>query len=129
MQKNWKKEIARDIVALGGIPFYMVIIARATVIRSRYPLFIYQLLIAAFVLFILSKIIRKSNLHIARGLILAVFSTVFYKDFIYTIFASMLWICMIFSLSYLKLKNKEIAKGISLGALSTLISYYLSPLL
>lgn len=126
MPKNWKKEIARDTIALGSIPFYSIVIVRAVI--GRYAPFVYQLLIALAAIFVLSKI-KSSNQHIARALVLVVFSSLFYKDILYTLFASLLWAIMIFSSLYLKVKAKGIANGALFGAVSTAISYYLTSLL
>jgi hypothetical protein len=43
----------------------------------------------------------------------------------YTFFAVALWLMMVISLRYLKIKGKEISKGILFGAISTVVSYYL----
>ncbi len=123
---NWKKEITRDTVALGSIPFYFVILVRAVI--GKYAPFVYQLLIALIILFISAKIIG-SNQHIARGLIIVVFSSLFYKDILFTVFASVLLAMVILSLLYLKVEGKEVAKGALLGAISVTISFYLTPLL
>lgn len=126
MPKNWKKEIARDTIALGSIPFYSIVIIRAVI--GKYAPFVYQLLIALVIIFVLSKL-KNANQHIARGIVLVVFSSMFYKDVLYTIFASLLWIGMIFSSFYLKVKGKEIANGAIYGIVSSAISYYLVSLL
>jgi len=126
MAKNWKREIARDFVALGSIPFYFIVIIRAII--GQFPPFIYQLVIALFVILILSKIIKNSNEYVARGLVLVVFTSLFYKATLYTIFAFLLWFMMIVSSSYLKVKPNEIVKGILFGALSVIISYGLASL-
>ena len=90
MPKNWKKEIARDTLALGSIPFYFLVIIRAVV--GQYAIFVYQLLIAVIVLFVLSKIIKNSNLHMARAFILVIFTSLFYNDLFYTVFVSLFYI-------------------------------------
>lgn len=123
MVKNWKKEVARDIIALGSIPFYFLVIARATV--GMYLAFVYQLAIALPVLIVLSFLIKKSNQYIARGFIVVFFTSLFYKSPLYTVFAFLTWAGMIISLRYLKSKNKEVIKGVVVGIISTLISYYL----
>lgn len=126
MPKNWKKEIARDTIALGSIPFYSIVIIRAVI--GRYSPFVYQLLIALAIIFVLSKL-KNANQHIARGLVLVVFSSLFYKDRLYTVFVSLLWIGMIFSSLYLKVNGREIANGAIYGIVSTAISYYAVSLL
>ena len=113
--------IARDTLALGSIPFYSIVIIRAII--GKYLPFIYQLSIAFIILFIFSKLLKNSNQHIARGLILAVFTSVFYKEIIFTIFAAILFFAMIVSLFYLKVKRNELLKGIISGIVSTAVSY------
>ncbi|MBS3102653.1 hypothetical protein J4458_04350 [Candidatus Woesearchaeota archaeon] len=125
MEKNWKKGIARDVMALGSIPFYFIVIIRAII--GKYAIFVYQLLIAAIILFLLMKIFRKSNAHIARGLILVVFTSLFYRDNLYTTFAFLLWIFMLISGFYIKIKKNEIIKGVLFGVIAASTSYYLSP--
>ena len=123
MVKNWKKEIARDIIALGSIPFYLLVIIRAII--GEYAVFVYQLIIALIVLIVLSLILKNSNQHIARGFIVVSFTSLFYKAPLYTTFAFLTWAGMVLSSKYLKIKNKEIFKGIAIGIISTLASYWL----
>jgi hypothetical protein len=127
MKKDWKKEVARDAIALGSIPFYFIVMIRAII--GQYAIFVYQLLIALAILIISYFIIKKSDMYIARCFVLWVFSSLFYKHALYTVFAFLLWLFVIASSYYLKNKNKAIIKGIILGILSSVIAYYLSPLI
>ena len=127
MPKNWKKEIARDSLAIGSIPFYILVMIRAVI--GQYLIFVYQALIAITVLFILSKIIKNSNLHMARAFILVVFTSIFYNDLFYTVFVFLVFIMMLVSCSYLKIKKAEIGKGILLGIVASLVSYWLAGLI
>jgi len=127
MVKNWKKEIARDLLALGGIPFYFIVIIRAII--GEFTPFVYQLVIALIILFILSRMFKNSNQYIARALALVVFTSLFYKEMLYTTFASLLWISMIASLVYLKVKSNKIVKGVLFGIISSIVGYYLTLLL
>jgi len=123
---GWKKEIARDSLALGSILFYAIVIIRAIV--GEYLPFVYQLVIAIIVLFLLSRVI-KGDQYLARGIILFVFTSLFYNDKMFTIFAFTLLVILIVSLNYLKVKRNVILNGLLLGIISTVIGYYLSPLL
>ena len=125
MPKDWKKELARDTIALGSIPFYFIVIIRAVI--GQYAIFVYQLLIALIILIILSQIIKKSDMHIARCFVLWVFTSLFYNHNLYTAFAFLLWIVVIISSHYLKVKKNVIIKGIILGIISSGIAYYLTP--
>ena len=116
-----KAEIARDLVALGGLPFYFLVLVRSTI--GGYMSFISHVAVALPVLYLLSRAVRGSNLHIARGFILVIFTSVFYEALPFTIFSILVWCGMIYSLAYLKAGAREISKGIALGAASVTISY------
>ena len=123
MHKDWKIRIARDFIALGSIPFYFFVTVMSII--GRDSIFIYRLLIAMIVLFVLLKLIKKADSYSARGFILFIFTSLHYKNIKFTIFATILWLFILISLYYLKTKRSVILKGILLGAISTLISYYL----
>lgn len=125
MKKDWKKEVARDCIALGSIPFYLIVIIRAIV--GQYAVFVYQLLIAFVVLVALSFVVKKSDMYIARAFVLWVFTSLFYRHNLYTIFAFILWVCIVISSNYLKVKKNVIIKGVILGIISAGIAYYLAP--
>jgi len=124
MKKNWKYEIARDSMAIGSILFYLIVVVRSLI--GDYLIFVYQLIIAIIILIISSFIIKNTNHHIARALVLVVFTSLFYKDNLFTIFAGLLWIFMILSAFYIRENKKSIYKGIVLGIIATFVSYYLS---
>jgi len=123
MNKNLKKEIARDIIALGSIPFYLIVIIRALI--KPYIPFAYYLIIGFVILFILSKVIKNSNWYAARGFLLFVFTSFFYGSVLYAVFACLLWLMIIFSLRHLKVESKEVLKGTLLGLVSALVSHFL----
>lgn len=127
MAKDWKKEVARDCIALGSIPFYLIVIIRAIV--GRYAVFVYQLLIAFIVLVALSYLIKKSDMYVGRCLVLWVFTSLFYKHNLFTIFAFLLLVLVIGSSRYLKTKKNVIIKGIILGIISAGVGYYLAALI
>ena len=104
-----KNEVARDLMALGGLPFYFLVIARTTV-GSSYD-FLSQVVIAFVALFIMSRIVKDANLHIARGLILVVFTSLFYDALPFTVFAVIVWGAMVYSLNYLQICAGEIVMG------------------
>jgi len=124
MKKNWKYEIARDWMAFGSILFYFIVIIRSTI--GEYSTFVYQLLIAIIILILSSLIIKNANHHIARAFVLVIFTSLFYKDNVFTFFTALLWIFMIGAAFYIKENKKSVYKGIVLGIVASLISYYLS---
>ena len=124
MKKDWKYEIARDSMAFGSILFYFIVIIRAII--GEYMPFVYQLLIAITILIILSLVIKNANHHLARAFVVVVFTSLFYKDVPFTIFAALVWIFMIGSAFYIKENKKSIYRGIVLGIIAALVGYYLS---
>jgi|TARA_B100001971_G_scaffold212820_1_gene244023 hypothetical protein len=127
VKKDWKYELARDSMAFGSILFYIIVIARAII--GDYMIFVYQLLIAIAILILSSLIIKNTNHYIARTFVLVVFTSLFYKDALFTIFAVLLWLFMIGSAFYMKENKKSIFKGIILGIIAALVGYYLSLLI
>ena len=122
MKTSWLKEIARDLLALGSIPFYSLVIIRAII--GKYNVFVYQMLIAAVAIFILYFIIKNSNTHIARSFVAVVFTSLFYKEAIYTVFASLIWVLIIISSYYIKRSLGFALRGVVIGLISSLAGYY-----
>jgi len=127
MSGDVKDEIARDMVALGGLPFYLLVLVRASI--GEYISFLIQVAVALPVLYLLSLVLKGSNLHIARALVLVVFTSLFYKALPFTVFSTLIWCGMIYALVRLNKPASEILKGIAIGAVSVVISYALTLLL
>lgn len=126
--KNWLNEIARDSLAIGSIPMFIIVVARASI--GDYYNYVYQILLAGLILFFLHiflvySIKIKSQNHIARAIILFIFTSFFYNDKKFTIFATFLLILMLISLFYLKYNKKQILYGILFGLIGSGISYFI----
>ena len=121
MKKEWLREFARDFVALGGIPFFILVLVRVSLLER--PDFFSQFIIAG-VIFIILMLIFKSDMYSGLGLIVLVFTIIYYEQTRFTIFAILAYILLIISLFYLKIDKKHIFKGISFGVIGTIISYY-----
>ncbi|MBS3105083.1 hypothetical protein J4234_02405 [Candidatus Woesearchaeota archaeon] len=124
MKKLWLKEIARDLLALGSIPFYFLVAVRAVI--GKYNVFVYQMIIAAIAIFILYFIIKNSNLHVARSFAALVFTSLFYKEIFFTVFASLVWVLLLSAAYYIKRKISSVFKGVVIGVVSSLIGYYVA---
>ena len=118
---EWK-EAARDVLALGSIPFYAIVIVRMLLLEEL-AILVPQLVIAFFGVLILSRFI-EIEYHIAQGLILIVFTSLGYKEAPFTVFAGLLWILMLYSAYYLKIKKNKIINGAVVGIISTIVAYY-----
>ena len=121
MNKEWFREFARDVIALGSIPFFLLVLVRIWILPN--PEFLAQFIIAG-ILFLVTFLIFKQNLYSGLALIILIFTSLHYADQKFTIFASLMYILLVSSLFYLKKDKKEIIRGIFFGVLSTAISYY-----
>ena len=122
MKQSWLKEFARDLLALGSIPFYFLVVIRAVI--GKYDVFVYQMLIATVVIFILYFIIKDASMHIARSLPALVFTSMFYKEMFFTVFASLIWILLFISAYYIKRNIGFVVRGLIIGVISSLAGYY-----
>jgi len=125
-KSDWKKEAARDFLALGGWAFVILMVARSSL--GLYLTFTYQMILSLIILVLLGLIIKNYQGHIARAIILSFFTILFYSDnpdsFRFTVFVILAFIIMIFSAFYLKKDKIDIIKGAVLGIISTVIGYY-----
>ncbi len=124
---GWKKEVARDIVSLGSIPFYLIAVVRVMVGENLHPYYTitYQLILTFLLILLISLIFKKSNSYVARSFALLVFTSLNYMDFFYTFFASLLWLAMVACFIYLKRdKPRGLVEGFLNGLFSTIVSYY-----
>ena len=119
----WWKETARDIISLGSLPFFLLVIVRVLIPPVTWN-YVSEFILAG-VIFFLLYLFLKQDLHSGLGLILLLFISIFYNNLNFAIFASLIYICLLVSLFYLKKDRKGIIFGIISGALSSLISYFI----
>ena len=120
--KRWIKEPARDLLAFGSIPFYFLVAVRAVI--GKYNVFVYQMVIAAIVVFMLYFIIKNSDLHIARSLAAVVFTSIFYNALLYTFFAALVWVLLVIAAYYVKRNIGFVLRGVIIGLISSVAGYY-----
>ncbi len=120
--KKWLKEIARDLLALGSIPFYFLVVIRLVI--GDYRIILYRIIIAFIVISLLYFVIKDSDLYVARSLALLVFTSMFYNEIIFTFFTGIVWVLLLFAAYYVKRKIGAMFRGIIIGAISSLVGYY-----
>ena len=81
-----KKEISRDIISLGGIPFLILVLIRVYIADNYNQLF--QIVCASILLFLVLLKFKKINYRISMMVILTVFMSVFYNEYKFTILTS-----------------------------------------
>ena len=120
---EWKKEFSRDLMALGSIPFLVIVLIRILIANNYLQFF--QIIFAVVLVFIFSLVFRKSNNYSAVMVILAVFTSVFYKEAVYTIFVIVIGLLAFFGM-FKYLGRKNVWYGVLIGVICSLISYLVS---
>ena len=128
------KEVARDLRALGSMPFYFIVVIRSMIglaTDHSYVLFLWQLLVGAACLLIVDGLTNKKesrvDMRIAAAFVLAVFTCYFYRDVLFSVFAFILLGMVIAASAALKIKRNAIFGGIAVGALSSVAAFYVAP--
>jgi len=123
MGKNWLKELARDFLALGSIPFFILVLMRLFILNQ--PIYFAQFVFSG-IIFFLFMIFLKSNLYSGLGLVMLIFTSLHYADIKFTILAILVYIGLLCSLVYLKKDIKNVIKGILFGIVSAVVGYYIA---
>ena len=103
MKKEWLNETLRDIIALGGIPFFILVLIRVSVLGN----FSYFLEFAmAGIFFSFCYFIFRPNVHSGLSLIILILLSNYYNEIRFTILATIVYFLLIGGLIYLR-KNKK----------------------
>lgn len=121
MKKEAIKEVARDLIAFGSIPFFLLVLVRIWILDN--PPFLAQFVFAG-IIFLGIHFFSKMNIYAGLSLIVLVFTILNYSDLRFTVFGSAIYLLLIGSLIYLKNSKEEVLKGFIFGALSSWISFY-----
>lgn len=124
MITDWIKRIERDVLALGSIVFYFLVLGRALV--GPFVVLITQLITAGVILFLIYIVHRRFDTYLARGIILAIFTSLFYDNTIYLVFVSIVFVIMILSSYHIGSSKQNILKGVIFGAIGSVIGYFAS---
>ena len=122
-KSTWKKESARDLISLGSIPFFLLVLARVYLLNI--PKYFNQFVFSGAV-FLILFFIFKLNLYSGIGLIVLVFTSLFYSEMTFSIFGSIAYILVIVSLLYLKYDTKKVFLGILAGIVGISVGYFLA---
>ncbi|MFH1521545.1 MAG: hypothetical protein ABIF18_01160 [archaeon] len=114
------QELARDFVALGGIPFVSLVVARIAILQDWIYLSKISLAVA---LFVSIAIFAKFNLHSGLAIIILIFLSIHYAHLPFTIFASLIYVLMLVSLVYLGENRWKVFLGATLGVVVSLVSW------
>ena len=120
LAKNWKKETARDLIALGSIPFLILVIVRVAMVANFKIIF--HVIVATGLVYISSLKFKKINHHLARMMILIIFTSYYYASYLYTVFAILVGIGATYG-THTYLKQKKTLFSVVIGLISSILSY------
>lgn len=113
------KELIRDFLALGSWIFYVLVLARALI--EPYWSFATPMIVAGIVLAVTQRYFREAEGYTARALTLVYFTTQFYQDTAFSVFAWTLFIGIPISAHLHKRTKKEILYGAIIGLLAIVV--------
>lgn len=126
MKREILKETARDIIALGSPVFFILVIARIFLLSNF--AYLSEFIISG-ILFIPLMYFLKANIYSGLGLIVLIFTGIYYDNLNFAIFAAFIYILLVVSLICLKEDKTKVIKGIILGLVSAGVGYYLVKLI
>ncbi|MEK6898027.1 MAG: hypothetical protein AABX28_01570 [Nanoarchaeota archaeon] len=115
------REIPRDIIALGSLPFFILVLVRVSILSKQE--YLMQFVLAG-VLFFILMFLFKSNMHSGLGFVMLFFTIIYYNDLKFSILAILIYLGLLASLIYFKIEKIKIFSGILFGVISSAISYY-----
>lgn len=114
------KEFARDLIAFGSVPFLILTIIRVSFMNQLYyPL---EFVIGSAIFFVL-RAVFKAEMRAGIGMILLAFTSLYYKNALFSVFAAIVYGGIIYSLFYLKREKRQIIHGILFGVISVVMAY------
>lgn len=123
MGTSWKHKGARDLISLGGIPFFILVLVRVHLLNN--PQYFNQFIFSG-AIFLLLFFIFKLNLYSGLGLIVVFFTSLYYSEMQFSIFGSIAYVLVIASLLYLKYDSKKVFLGILAGIVGIGAGYLLA---
>lgn len=117
---GWIKTAARDIVAIGGVPFFILVLVRVSMLNN--PTYFGQFVISG-VVFLGTWFLFKQNIYSGLGLIVLVFTSMYYDNAIYAAFGTIAYVAALAGLFYLKEDVKKVLMGILIGVVGIGVSF------
>ncbi len=130
---TWKKELLRDLEALGSYLFFILVAARSLI--GMHFSFFSQMAVGFVASLILWQVVKlafgvKSSSHIMNSVIVWAVVNLYYKSVGFAFFTLVLFALMFYAHSVLrKHKKYEMVAGFIIGVLSSCIAVWVSNIL
>jgi hypothetical protein len=113
LSESWLREVQRDLMALGSVVFYVLVLGRALV--GPYWDLATPLLVVGVALLAVHPLLDRADLYLTRALIVAVLVTRHYGDVVFGLFAAAAFVLMVLSAPSLGRSRSSIVQGLALG--------------
>jgi hypothetical protein len=124
LSQDWVQEVQRDVLALGSVVFYVLVLGRALV--GPFWDLATPLLVIGGALLAASPLLRSTDLYLTRALVVAVLVTRHYDDVVFGVFSGAAFVLMVLCSSRLGRPRAAIARGLALGVGSSCVGYALA---
>lgn len=124
LSQGWIQEVERDVMALGGVVFYVLVVGRALV--GPYWDLAVPLLVLGAALLVGYPLLRTTDLYLTRGLVVAVLVSRHYEDPVFATFAAVIYGLMTFFAPRLGHSAPSITRGVALGAAASGVGWVLA---
>ncbi|HEU5084953.1 MAG TPA: hypothetical protein VFU14_16550 [Acidimicrobiales bacterium] len=114
LDEAWLREVARDLMALGSVVFYVLVLGRALV--GPYWDLATPLAVAGAGLVAGAPLLHGVDLYVARALLVALLVTRHYGDPIFGAFAAVAFALLVLAAVWLGHGAARVAAGVGLGA-------------
>ncbi len=117
---DWIKEVARDIIALGGLPFFILVLTRVWILDN--PEYFLQFFIAGIIFGLVYLWLRQDS-YAGLSLIAVFFTSLYYEDFLYISVVGVTYLLLLGSLIYLGRDWKKVGFGVLIGIFGIVVSF------
>lgn len=117
VSESWLREVQRDLMALGSVVFYLLVLGRALV--GPYWDLATPLLVVGVALLAIHARLNGADLYLTRALIVAVLVTRHYSDVVFGLFAAAAFVLMVLSATNLGRSRSSIVQGLALGVVAS----------
>ena len=124
VSRSWLREIQRDLMALGSVVFYLLVLGRALV--GPYWDLAIPLLVVGVALLAVHPSLKRTDLYLTRSLIVAVLVTRHYGDLVFGLFAAVAFVLMVLSAPGLGRSRSIIVRGLALGVVASAVAFALA---
>jgi hypothetical protein len=124
VSERWLHEVQRDLMALGSVVFYVLVLGRALV--GPFWDLATPLLVVGVALLAVNALLSQADLYLTRALIVAVLVTRHYGDLVFGMFAAAAFVLMVLSAPGLGRSRSSIVQGLALGVVLSVAGYGLA---